>query len=150
MRRTAIAVASFTLAACGQSAVDVPSPSPSGAAADACQALSRALPDSVRGFGERKIVKDTDYVTAWGEDALVVLKCGVERPAALTPSAEVLEVNSVDWLAETFERGTVFTTSGRVAYVEVQVPIELRPEANVLVDLAQAISEAVPLAEAEN
>ena len=140
----------LVISGCGQSAVDVASPTPNGAAADACQALDRALPESVRGFSQRRVANDTPYVAAWGEDALIVLKCGVSRPSALTPSAEVLEVNGVDWLPETFERGTVFTTSGRVAYVEVQVPIELRPEANVLTDLADAITQAVPLSELED
>lgn len=140
----------LTVSGCGQSALDVASPSPTGASADACQALYRALPESVRGFSQRNIKDDTAYVAAWGEDAVIVLKCGVSRPEGLTATAQVVEVNGVDWFPETFERGTVFTTFGRVAYVEVQVPLELRPEANVLTDLASAITQAVPLGDVEN
>lgn len=153
MRRTLAPVAlalSLALSGCGQSALDIASPSPTGATADACQALARALPESVRGFSKREVNGDTPFVAAWGEDAVIVLKCGVSRPAALTATAQVVEVNGVDWFPETFERGTVFTTFGRVAYVEVQVPLELRPEANVLTDLASAITQAVPLGEVEN
>lgn len=146
----ALAAFAFALAGCSQSAIDVASPSPTGASADACQALSRALPESVRGFSQRTISDDTPYVAAWGENAIIVLKCGVSRPQALTATAQVVEVNGVDWFPETFERGTVFTTFGRVAYVEVQVPLELRPEVNVLTDLAEAITQAVPLGDADN
>lgn len=140
----------LVMSGCAQSALDVASPSPTGSSADACQALARALPDSVRGFSQRDITNDTPYVAAWGNDAVIVLKCGVNRPEGLTATAQVVEVNGVDWFPETFERGTVFTTFGRVAYVEVQVPLELRPEANVLTDLASAITQAVPLGEVEN
>jgi hypothetical protein len=145
--RTASAVALLlicSLTACARPAVTVAAPTPSGAAADACLALATVLPTSVMGFSRREVSDPSPYVAVWGQDALVVLRCGVERPAALTPSAQVLEVNGVDWLPESFERGMVFTTAGRQTYVEVQVPIELRPEARALVDLADAVEQAVP------
>ena len=142
---SAVLVASVMTTGCGENPVSVSAPTPTGAAADACEALARALPDSVRGFSRRSLSTESPYAAAWGNDALVVLRCGVSRPDAMTASTSLIEVNGVDWLPETFERGTVFTTSGRATYVEVQVPIELRPEANALVDLAAAINEAVPL-----
>jgi hypothetical protein len=132
------------LSGCSRAPLDVPAPTPSGSTADICLTLANQLPSSVLGFGRRDTVGNSAYTAAWGQDTVIVLRCGVTRPAALTPSAQVLEVNGVDWLPETFERGTVFTTAGRSAYVEVQVPLSLRPEARVLVDLAEAITQAVP------
>jgi hypothetical protein len=129
---------------CARAPLDVQAPTPSGSTADVCLTLATLLPDSVLGFGRRDTLGDSPYTAAWGQDTVIVLRCGVPRPEALTPSAQVLEVNGVDWLPETFERGTVFTTAGRSAYVEVQVPLGLRPEARVLVDLAQAVAQAVP------
>jgi hypothetical protein len=38
----------------------------------------------------------------------------------------------------------VFTTWGRVLYVEVMVPDAYAPEANALVDLAPAIKQNIP------
>jgi hypothetical protein len=136
--------------ACGSAPVEIDAPQPTGATADACSALAPLLPQSVLGFSRRPTADESPFTAAWGEDVLIVLRCGVSRPAALTPSAQVLEVNGVDWLPETFERGVVFTTASRTAYVEVQVPIELRPEARALVDLADAIEQAIPAGEPED
>jgi len=68
----------------------------------------------------------------------------VPRPSALTSTSDLSVVNDVAWLAEPLTRGWRFTTTGRVAYVEVSVPDAYRPEVNPLVDLASAVTAAVP------
>ena len=128
---------------CGTGAVDVAPPSPDGSATTACTALAESLPDAVRD-GERRQTSPTSELTAaWGDPA-VVLRCGVSSPAAYEPTAELVEVNGVEWFPEELERGYRFTTFGRSAFVEVTVPDDYRPEVNALVDLADAVDAAVP------
>lgn len=76
----------------------------------------------------------------------MVLRCGVPSPAAYEPTAELVEVDGVEWFPEELERGYRFTTFGRSAFVEVTVPDDYRPEVNALVDLAAAVDAAVPRA----
>jgi hypothetical protein len=49
-------------------------------------------------------------------------------------------VNGVGWFSEDAEGGVLFTTVGRVVFVEVGVPHAYAPEVNPLVDLAAAVS----------
>ena len=70
----------------------------------------------------------------------------MERPAQLTPTSDIAEVNGVAWLPIELTEGYRFVTTGRVAYVEVDVPDRYAPEIDVLVDLAAAVSTSVPLA----
>jgi hypothetical protein len=72
----------------------------------------------------------------------------VPQPEALVPTAQLVTVNGVDWLPEELTRGWRFTTTGRVAFVEVDVPEAYRPEVDALVDLADAVSAAVPVRDA--
>lgn len=79
-----------------------------------------------------------------------MLRCGVEKPPGLTPSAEIIGVNGVEWFLAESGRGFTFTTVGRVAHVELTVPPEVdRSEATApLIDLAAAIKGQVPLSPA--
>lgn len=133
------------LVGCAQPVVRVTPPEPEGAAADTCRALDTAWPDAVFGFERRSTEPVSPFVAAWGDDALIVARCGVPRPTALTPASEIFEVNGVDWFVETYERGTVFTTVGRVVDLQVRVPLALRPEARVLTELADVIERVVPI-----
>jgi hypothetical protein len=60
------------------------------------------------------------------------------------PTATVLEVDGVEWLPVPGEGGTFFTTVGRVAHVEVAVPDDYAPEADVLSDLTGPVTATVP------
>lgn len=146
MYRTAglgIALISCTLVGCA-GPVSVPEPSPSGSAvASACSQLIDGLPSSVLNAVRRKIEPPSDATAAWG-DPPITLRCGVAKPDSLTPTSTLVTVNGVDWLPEQRSAGYVFTTTGRVAYVEVAVPNEYAPETEVLTELAKSISEFVP------
>lgn len=119
---------------CGRH-VDVTPPEPTSAA---CERL--ALPDIVDGAGRRPTTPSSPATAAWGEPP-IVLRCGVERPAALTPDAQLVMVNGVSWLPVPATGGTVFVstdwpTAEDPTYVELTVPQAYRPEANALADLA--------------
>jgi hypothetical protein len=136
------------LAGCGlarDAAVEVAPPAPTPAAARLCRNLADHLPATVDGTDRRDVSPASPYVAAWGDPA-IVLRCGVARPRALQPSAELVTVNGVDWLPEQQDDGYRFTTAGRAAYVEAWVPARYAPEVNPLVDLAAPVASAVPAA----
>ncbi|NYI06583.1 DUF3515 domain-containing protein [Allostreptomyces psammosilenae] len=137
-------------AATGCGPVEVDPPSPEGAAVASCDALMAELPATVYDLAEVETEPASPYVRAWGDPA-IVLRCGVPRPAVLTPGTEgydplsdAVGVNDVDWLFERTEDGYRFTTVQREAFVEVTVPGEYAPETGALTDLADPVRRAVP------
>jgi hypothetical protein len=103
--------------------------------------VHHALPEQVDGRDRRDTEPASDRTAAWGNPALV-LRCGVPRPAGLSPTSEVIEVNGVGWFLAERKAAYVFTTVGRRTYVEVRVPASTpREQATApLADLAEAVS----------
>ncbi len=137
MRRAAVLLLALpAVAACGRG-VDVPPPP--YADSPACAELR--LPDTILGAGRRPT--DLPGTAAWGEPP-ITLRCGVERPQALTPDANVVDINGVTWLPIDGTGGTAFVTVDwptpeNPVYLEVLVPEDYAPEAGALVDLAPAL-----------
>jgi hypothetical protein len=78
----------------------VPAPD---AGSPACASLLASLPDRLPSAGTellRRPLADPapSGAAAWGEDSPVVLRCGLPRPAGLTPTSSLLEVDGVRWL----------------------------------------------------
>ena len=71
-------------------------PALSGADARACAALVKALPDRVSDQPRRKADTGDGYAAAWGDPA-IELRCGVSKPAGLTPASACQTTNGVDW-----------------------------------------------------
>lgn len=138
----ALALALVLLAGCA-GPVPVEEPTPDAAATAVCEPLLAALPDTVDGQSRRE-TRPGRFTAAWGDPPISV-RCGVPRPAALSSTSSCFEVDGVGWFAEPAEGGHLFTTIGRAAFVEVGVPADYAPEANVLVDLAGAINEHDPV-----
>ena len=98
--------------------------------------------------------RDTDpqspYTAAFGDPAITI-RCGVDRPPQLTPTSELISVGApdgtagIDWLPVELTDGYRFVTIDRVANVEVDVPNVYAPETGVLVDLAGAVNDHVPV-----
>lgn len=108
-----------------------------------CVAAEQALPDQVAGAGRRPTTPESPAVAAWG-DPPIVWRCGVPRPAALTQTSRLLELDGVSWLPETLTAGTAFTavdwpTASDPVYIEVVVPAVYAPEARALADLLPAL-----------
>jgi len=131
------------LAGCA-GAPPVPVSPPTGPARD-CARLRAALPETVADGEQRATTPASRRTAAWG-DPPVVLRCGVPRPAGLTPTAQLIEVNGVDWVLAERARWFVFTTAGRRTYVELRVPASTPRSAATapLVDVAAAVRRAVP------
>jgi hypothetical protein len=134
-----------SLAACGGPApVTVRAPSASPAAAAACTRLTTALPEEVRGQSRRTVEPSSDRTAAWGDPPIVVT-CGVPRPPELQAESTLLTVDGVDWFVQPLTRGTRFTSTGRVAYVRVEVPEDYTSASDALSDLDAAVRR-IPLA----
>lgn len=127
-------------------------PVPDGKTTKLCRNLDRALPAKVDGLSRDDPEPRSALTAGWGSPA-IILRCGVVRPRKMTdpkvalgsdPKAVGGEVNGVGWLMEQEDDGSSrFTTSSRLAYVELTVPSG-RDTSGALVDLAAAIKKTVP------
>lgn len=141
-----VVVAAFgvLLAGCG-GAVDVSPPHPGAAAKKTCGALSSKLPEKVDGQSRADTNPKSLLTAAWGSPA-ITLRCGVAKPDAYTPTAQLFTVNKVAWLPvpQDAKTPTRFYVVERRAYVELVVPKEHSPAANALVDVGHAVKAADP------
>jgi hypothetical protein len=134
----------------------VTDPSPTDDVRAMCTDLIRSLPTTVADDLDARSVEPSDALAgAWGDPA-VVLRCGVQEPAALKPTSACFEVNGVGWLATQdgkevsgdapVDATMTFTTIGRAAYVEVTVPpMDDHLAVDPLPALAMPIQQTIPL-----
>ena len=155
-RPLALPVLSLLIVVTGCSSADdsarVTVPEPDGKTTKLCRNLHEALPAKVDGLSRDDPEPRSALTAGWGSPA-IILRCGVVRPPRMTdprvatgadPDAVGGGVNGVGWLMEKRDDGSSrFTTSSRLAYIEVTVPSE-RDTSGALVDLAAAIKKAVP------
>ncbi len=113
-------------------------PTPDAASAEVCARVAAALPGTLAGAERRTVTPAAPTTAAWG-DPPIVLRCGVPRPAALQPTSVLADVDGVSWFPEQLTAGSLFTTYGRQAYVEVAIPQDYQP-ATVLGELAAAVA----------
>ena len=109
----------------------------------ACAAAADLLPDRISGQERRTTEPESAATAAWG-DPPVVWRCAVPQPEALRPDSSLFEINGVTWFAEELTRGYRFTTRELTADVEVTVPQNYAPEANVLLQLGPALTPLKP------
>jgi hypothetical protein len=106
-----------------------------------CKALYADAPAEVA--GQDSILVRDDTALAWGAPP-IILRCGVEKPSALTATSACYPVGDVDWFSETTNDGFLFTTVGRSFYVSVEVPKDYDPASDALADVATAIEKHDP------
>jgi hypothetical protein len=138
-----VLVGALVVGGCGFGAVDVAPFQPEPGSDRACAALLDALPEVVSDAVRRDVEPASDHAAAWG-DPPVVLRCGVPLPAEFRRDAQLLDVDGVGWFPVDGEGGTFFTASDYEPYVEVAIPDDYAPEAEVLADLATAIESTIP------
>lgn len=107
-----------------------------------CVGLLGDPPPTVAGRPLRQV--DGRVAAAWG-DPPIVLRCGVEKPAALRPDSQCAEVNGVGWLAEKQGDDWLFTTIGRKHFVSLEVPADYQPAADALADIADVVARHDPV-----
>lgn len=120
-------------------------PVPGARAAAYCAALHAQLPAKLDGLSEHDLKPVSDLTAGWG-DPLIVLRCGVPRPAVdADPQTVAVEVNGVTWSYEQVTNGGVrMTTTLRKAYVEVLLPPKYAHDTGPLVDLAKPVEHTIP------
>lgn len=142
-RAAAALVPLLLLGACGESAVDLGSPTLAEGSADACAALLEELPDAVADQSRRAVAPADVPGAAWGDPA-ITLVCGVPRPKGFTRTSMCTTVDDVDWYVpeEQLEQqgDLVMTLVNREQFVEVRMPAEYWPPATTLADLGPAVS----------
>jgi hypothetical protein len=135
------------LAGCGSSTPVAVSPVPSSAPAaqDVCRRLVGALPNKVDDLPRRHISPEQGTTAAWGNPP-VVLRCGVGKPAGLTPTSVLAGVNGIYWFIDDQPDVRIWTTVGRRVNVEMRIPSKHDPPQGPVVDIAAAITAIDPKA----
>ncbi|WP_363326356.1 DUF3515 domain-containing protein [Haloactinopolyspora sp.] len=133
----------MALSSCGFGAVDVEPHEVQPGSADTCSDLLAELPDTLDNAVRRDVDPPVATIAAWGNPP-IVLRCGVAMPAAYRPDAQLHDIDGVGWFVEPGDGGQFFTAADRAVLVEVAIPDDYAPEADVLMDLAPAILATVP------
>lgn len=92
-----------------------------------CAALLGALGSQLVSKGDRlprrELAAPAPAATiAWGEPDPVVVRCGLQRPPDLTPTAELRSVSGVQWLPVPGEYSSTWWVVDRAVYVALTVP----------------------------
>jgi hypothetical protein len=135
---TIAGVLALTCLGCGFGPVTVADHTPLPGAPDVCADLLAAVPDVLADAVRREVEPASPGVAAWGQPP-IILRCGVPEPS-VDPTSPVLEVDGVGWYGIEGDGGTFFVTADRAVTVEVAVPDDYAPEAEVLLDLAGPVS----------
>ncbi|ONI83276.1 hypothetical protein ALI22I_32530 [Saccharothrix sp. ALI-22-I] len=106
----------------------VPVPAPK-AESDECKALLSGLPMQLVSngttFPRRELASSAPAgALAWGDakHEPVVLRCGLDRPADLTPTSELRTISDVDWLVVSEAGSSTWYVVDRPVYVALTVP----------------------------
>lgn len=111
--------------------------------ADICSALLDELPEVVDDAVRRDVSPADRPAAAWGQPA-IVLRCGVPMPAAYAPDAQLLDVDGIGWLPIPADGGVLFSSVDREVRVEVAIPDDYDPAADVLTDLTGVVTDHLP------
>ncbi|RZQ64679.1 DUF3515 domain-containing protein [Amycolatopsis suaedae] len=104
--------------------VSVPAPQ---AGTPACARLIERMPGELTSNGRplaRRTLADPapPAAAAWGDPAPVVLRCGLDRPPELTPTAPLRLVNGVQWLQVQSAGTATWYAVDREVYAALTVP----------------------------
>ena len=121
-------------------------PAPAAGSAE-CAALLAALPQRLPSgatqLDRRPLAAPVPQGTAaWGVDQTVILRCGLDRPAELTPTAPLLDVSGVRWLRLSGERNHTWVAVDRPVYLALSVPDD--SGTGPLQDISTVISSTLP------
>ncbi|GHG25065.1 MULTISPECIES: DUF3515 domain-containing protein [Amycolatopsis] len=104
----------------------VPVPAPA-AGSPGCTTLLGAVPTELTSNGTSLKVRSLaapapPATVAWGAGDPVVLRCGLDRPPELTPTAQLRLVNKVQWLRVPGEGASTWYVVDREVYAALTVP----------------------------
>jgi hypothetical protein len=104
--------------------VSVPAPQ---AAAPQCATLIGAVPTELTSNGAKLALRELanpapPSTIAWGSTDPVVLRCGLDQPPELTPTAQLRVIDGVQWLQVPGEGTATWYAVDREVYVALTVP----------------------------
>ncbi|MEC3973752.1 DUF3515 domain-containing protein [Amycolatopsis sp. H20-H5] len=104
--------------------VSVPAPQ---SGAPACTTLVGAAPAELTSAGaklkRRELASPAPPATlAWGDENPIVLRCGLDKPPELTPTASLRLINKVQWLQVEGEGAATWYVVDREVYAALTVP----------------------------
>ncbi|PKQ26318.1 MAG: DUF3515 domain-containing protein [Actinobacteria bacterium HGW-Actinobacteria-4] len=137
----AVTVAIATLGGCAQPYVVEAAPY---AGDPACAPVMLAVPDVVGGLEYR--VTTSQATAAWGDEFVMVARCGVEPPGPTTDPCLAVSTGSItmDWIIREDDDFWYTTTFGRSPALELTIPKALVDEA--LPEILTTFSYAAALA----
>jgi hypothetical protein len=104
----------------------VPVPAAQAGSPD-CTKLLAALPAELISNGaqlsRRELAQPAPAATeAWGSPDAIVLRCGLDRPAELTPTSQLRVVSGVQWLPVEGDGSSTWYVVDRNVYIGLTVP----------------------------
>ena len=111
----------------------------------ACGSLAAALPARLGELDRRDTSPASPATAAYGDPA-VVLRCGVAAAPGFILGVEPFGVDEVFWFADDRGAEVVWTTVDRSVRLEVTIPATIADQGALLVDLAPAVTSALPTA----
>lgn len=119
------------------------------ASAPACTNLVNALPATLPSNGKQltrlPIAEPAPPATAaWAGDRgePVVLRCGLGKPAEYQPTAQLRQIDKVNWLPVTGDGATTWYTVDRPVYIALTIPDDAGT--GVVQEMSGTIAKAVP------
>jgi hypothetical protein len=128
-------------------AVDAPE-----AGAPACAELVNALPAALPSKGKQlkrlalaEPAPPASAAWAGARGEPVVLRCGLDRPAELQPTASLRLISKVNWLPVEGDGATTWYTVDRPVYIALTIPEDAGT--GVVQEMSETIAKAVPAAQ---
>ncbi|ALV45749.1 hypothetical protein MB46_09895 [Arthrobacter alpinus] len=103
----------------------------------ACAPMMVALPDSLADAKRR--TTSSQATAAWGDPALVVLRCGV--PVLGPTTDKCVTINGVDWVLKQDDETWTITSYGRNPATELVLKENTVPSDTVLTQISTAVSK---------
>lgn len=131
-----VVVMGAALTGCGAGTVSVTAAE--DAANPDCAPAMLAMPDTISDQDQRQTT--SQGTTAYGDPAVMVVRCGVTPPAPTTDMCS--RVNGVDWIIRETDDPNQWqaTTYGRNPAFEVTFDTTVMPSSTALIDLGSAVT----------
>lgn len=113
------------------------------AEAQACRDLVADLPATLAGQERVEVAGDTEYGAAWGDPA-IVLTCGA-APVDISSAPPCTVVAGVGWVVPEEGEETVLAADGYRPRVQLVVPDDYAPAAELALDLSPLVKEHAEL-----
>jgi hypothetical protein len=97
------------------------------ATAPQCAALTGAVPTELTSNGTKLALRELakpapPSAVAWGSTDPVILRCGLDKPPELTPTAQLRVIDGVQWLPVSGDGAATWYVVDREVYIALTVP----------------------------